>query len=152
MGERGFSLVEMLVVVAIIGVLLAVATLQFSSYTQKANIESQVRTMYADVMEARSQALLQKTGRSFGTTATLFTVYNGAGAPIVQKTLTYPVSFDFSDKITFDTRGVADGTKTICVGPAGNAANIDSISLTETMIQLGKRNGGACDSAHFTAK
>ena len=152
MGERGFTIVEMLLVVLVIGILLSLAVLQFSSYAQKANIESPVRSIYADLMEARSQALLQKTGRSFGVSATQFTVYDGAGTPIVQKALQYPVTLDFSDRITFDTRGVADGTKTVCVEPAGNSATIDSIRITETMIQMGKRNGETCDSAHFTAK
>jgi prepilin-type N-terminal cleavage/methylation domain-containing protein len=155
MGERGFTIVEVMVVVTIVGILLLLASLQFSSYAQKANIESQVRSMYADVMEARSQAMLQKVDRSVNVTSNGYAIYpsqTGTGIPVLQKTFKFQTVSDSPLIVSFDTRGVANVSKTVCVEPAGNSATIDSIRITETMIQMGKWSGGVCDKDHFTAK
>jgi type IV fimbrial biogenesis protein FimT len=174
MRQNGFSLVELIVVLVIITTLLAIATLQFNNYTRKSNIEKQVRTMYTDVLTARSQALLQKKSRAIMVTATQFSVYSSvslSGPPLQQTTLQYPVNT--SNIISFDSRGVAHITAfpysstnandpvdqttlaaipAICVSPVGNPAACDSIIINATNIQMGKWNGGACNGANVTAK
>lgn len=155
MRQAGFSLVELIVIIAVMGTLLAIGTLQFNRFSQKAKIESQLRTMYADLMKTRSEALLLKRNRSFTVTNTQFKIYttaDGSGTPIHVTDFKYPVNFDNSDIISFSNRGLASGSKTVCVEPAGNPAMIDSIRVTETMTQLGKWNGGNCESGNVTAK
>lgn len=158
MGERGFSLIELLAIIAVMGILLAIGTLQFNQYSRKANIESQVRTMYADLLKARSEAFMQKESRSFtvtGTSGTQFKVYpsdDGSGTPVLDRTFKSTVVFDNNNTISFNSRGMASGTKTVCVEPLGNPAYIDSIKITETMIQLGKWREGTCSSDHITSR
>jgi prepilin-type N-terminal cleavage/methylation domain-containing protein len=157
MGQRGFSLVEMLVVVTIIGALLAIATLQFNQYTKKSGIEAQIKTMYTDIMNARAEALLQKSDRSINLTASQFSVYPNSTAtdpPLLRKALGYPViSNDMSSIVSFDTRGVASTSKTVCVEPSGNPAYVDSIIITAMSIQLGKRRTGeTCNSDKIDAR
>ncbi len=155
MKRHGFSLVELLVVIAIIGILLAIATLMFSQYTLKANIESQTRKIYTDLMNARAEAIMQKVDRSFTINGAQFMIYptpDGSGAPISQETLKFPVTVDNPAVIFFDTRGVASDTATVCVNQAGNPASFDSVVITKTLIQMGKWNGGGCTSGNVTPK
>lgn len=155
MKRRGFTIVELLVVIAIIGILLTIATLMFSQYTLKANIEKQTRKVYTDLMDARSQAIMQKVDRSFSINGSQFRIYptpNGSGAPIYQETLNFPVAVDNPAVISFDTRGVASATVTVCVNQPGNPAALDSVVITKTLIQMGKWNGGGCTRGNVTPK
>jgi prepilin-type N-terminal cleavage/methylation domain-containing protein len=172
MERNGFTLIELVVVVAIMGVLLGIATLVFNSYSRKSAIEGQVKTMYTDLMAARTESLYRKTYRYISVSGTQFAIYNSSDylpapptvGPIVQKTLTYPVTVNPADSSTdglyFDSRGVAGMTatditgtaKTICVEP--NDPNLlTSIVITATSIKMGTRSaGGACSSANITPK
>ncbi len=168
MTQRGFSLIELIVVIAIIATLLAIATLQFNQYTTKSTIEKEVRAMYADLMKARSEALMQKVNRSVVFTASQYSIFpttDGSGTAIEIGALQVPVTFPAT--FSFDSRGLAceigaspteqgtpwaQGTeRLICVVPSGNPAAIDGILITTTSIQMGKLNG-SCTSANFSAK
>ena len=55
--QRGFTLVELLVVLAIVGALLAVAPMALQRYKESADYRSTLRTMAADLAEARNAAV-----------------------------------------------------------------------------------------------
>lgn len=153
MGQKGFSLVELLTVVAVMIILLSVATLQFSSMMSKREMEKQIRMLYTDLTEIRQKALYEKTPRAVKVTASEFTVYPGdstAAPPVVRRSLNYPVGWSTSDTelvITFDTFGISDNDDTlcICIDPSiSNSAPVDSLKITPTRVDLGKRTGGNC--------
>lgn len=158
MGSKGFSLIELVIVIAVVGILSAIVTMGFSKRMQKDKVESQVRTMYSDLVDARTQALFQKKTRTVMITSTGFSSYsstNTAARPVVSKTLKVPVT-PASLRIDFDPYGVMtfDGDATIanaavCI-QGSNLGYNDSIGLITTQIQVGKLNGTGCTSANIT--
>ncbi len=158
MSERGFTLVEMLMVIAIIGILTTIGTFQFSSYQKKSAIDSQTRIMYGDLMELRNKALFEKSNRLFRLKSTtsyaLYASEDGTATPLETKTLKMPITWNGTADIIFDTRGMLKdlSNKTICVVEE-NASPVDSIVVSATRIQLGKLDeGAACAANNVTAK
>lgn len=155
--HKGFALTELVIVIAIIGTLLAIASFGFSQYQRKAKMEEQVRTLYSDLMEARSKALYEKTPRTVKVQASSYTVYpapTATGTPELTRSLNFPVEFDIATDNVFSTQGVLQNasSKTICISEA-NQLNVDAVIISDTMIRVGKRtNGAACASANITAK
>jgi prepilin-type N-terminal cleavage/methylation domain-containing protein len=159
MKERGFTLVEMVLVIAIIGILTAIGTYQFSAQQQKAGIDKQTRTLYGDLMETRSKAMFGKRNRLLRlVSSTSYALYSSGVAtatPQETKTLKVPVTLNGTADITFDTSGMLlDSTdRTICV-MGDNSSPTDSIVVSTTRIQLGKLDQGAtsCDPTKIVAK
>lgn len=58
--ESGFTVVELIITVAVMGFLFGIAALNFQSYQKKSTVESQTRELYAALMEARNNAFTQK--------------------------------------------------------------------------------------------
>lgn len=162
MRRAGFTLVEILVVVAIIGTLLTIGTLQFNSYFAKNAIERQTRELYSDFMNARSAAVTQHASKTVIITPTKVTFNaTGPGGSTVTKTMSKPITWtgrgiDTEKTITFDERGiffVNNGNTTICVEPSVENAQVDSIVLFTTRIHLGKLDfESECKSDNFKAK
>jgi Tfp pilus assembly protein FimT len=142
----------------LIGILLAIATLQFNQYTLKNSIESQTRTMYSDLMNARSQAFMQRTTRTVSIAPTQMTITDASGTAVSQTNFKNSVNRSDTTNFTFNGQGMAqnpDGTdavRAVCVSLPGNSAAVDSVVLGASMIQMGKLDGGACNGANITIK
>ena len=57
MDSRGFSLLELLTVIAIISILLAIGTASGRQWLDKYHVESQMRTLHTDLMATRARAM-----------------------------------------------------------------------------------------------
>jgi len=55
--QKGFSLIELLIVVVILGILVALAINSFRETNEKYKIESATKEMFADIMDVRARAL-----------------------------------------------------------------------------------------------
>ena len=167
MRRAGFSLVEILVVLTIMGTILAIGTLQFNLFMTKGTIERQTRELYADFMAARTAAVTQHTSKTVVITPTSVTFVSAdLGGGTTTKTLAKPITWagkasgDAQKVIIFDEQGAFDvvnnGNTTICVKPTLEKAQVDSIVLFSTRIHLGKVyfDGiqGDCTSDNVTVK
>ncbi|KAF0219004.1 MAG: hypothetical protein FD174_2393 [Geobacteraceae bacterium] len=149
MGQRGFSLIEVLVVMGIIAILLAVATIQFNEWSRKAVMEGEIKRLYADLMRVRQEAVYSKRERTVVLAPSRYDIYSSnvtsVGA-LTQNTLTYPIVWNGAgNQITFNLRGTTDNQKSICIDPSDNPAAYDSIVVSRARVRLGKRDiGGNC--------
>jgi Tfp pilus assembly protein FimT len=163
--ERGITLVELLVVISIIVALMAVMGFQFIGWMKSYAVESEVKQMYTDIMNARLQAM-EKNNCYFAvatsTTYQLFQDTNGncqydAGTDTAlsgfttAKTLAYPLVGP-GGTLIMDSRGLFSNitppnTVTIQVDTTSGTnvtADYDCILLSQTRINTGKMTGGAC--------
>ena len=150
-GQDGFTLFELIVVIAIIATLVGIASLGFREMSVKSGIEKQTKEMYADLMTVRSEALFRKRARAVVVTTSSFSVYSSdvvGGTPLFSKNLPYGVSMSASPlEIEFDSQGLASISFAICAQTPGKAAS-DSIAATQTMIQMGRQKAGGCSYAN----
>jgi prepilin-type N-terminal cleavage/methylation domain-containing protein len=165
MNVRGFSLVEVLVVVAVIATLLCIATLDFNSWMKKYQTERQTREMYSDIMQLRLSAIQtkQRCAMFLGPRQYIFKTYSSeaenvlAGGtprtPNSSKSLNYEIRqkatsgfnvFDIaSDHIEFDSRGFTNNPMTIVVLPVRYNGGDNCI-----LVSTGRTNIGRMEDAN----
>ncbi len=127
LNSRGVTLVELMITVSIIGIIAVAAGFSFENWIGGYNIESQIKQIHADLMNARSRAMERnRTHFVVFTSATTYAIYedtdpgpdgNGtleAGAdtlfPGYPKTLRHGVSWsgvNSGSEIRLDKRGSA---------------------------------------------
>lgn len=165
MQQRGVSLVEMTVVLGLIGILLAVATLGFKAYARSFRTESQTRLLYGELMKARINAVYQKRETLVLLYPGRFEVYSSAlGArdgvsPLLVHPLYFPVTCNGDGDpvdgypLRFDSKGLPGNWCSICVEGEGGEGAVDSVVISPNMLRIGKRDKGyGCESAHVKTR
>jgi len=153
----GFTLLELVAVIAIMGVLMAIATINFNAWQQKAQIESQTRTLFANLNQARIEAMQHKQPRSValqaGGRGYLFQDYSSenqsrtagatAEAQAVNNVITEAAGP--ADGVTlFDVRGYTGDTGVFQILPAGTSAAVDCVVVNPGQTKMGKYANGTC--------
>jgi prepilin-type N-terminal cleavage/methylation domain-containing protein len=159
MKENGFTLVELIIVIAIIAILLALATLNFSALSQKHKMEAQVKQMYTDILSAKVDAMHKRRQFTVNTDiiTNRYTITDVTTGTVVQKTLNFPVTTSAgAGALTFDVNGLnttANVPHAICLQSNDASLAYDAIIIDQVKINLAKRNpGGTCVIANCTLK
>lgn len=167
MQSRGFSLIELLMIMGILSILYAIGTLSFNAYQKRYRTEAQTRFLFSEIQKARADAICQRRGTRIKVYRDRFEVYSSQqdDASGVQPLQTYPLRFPvilkMSDKnvgsypIDFEPRGIIDtdtsSNGSICIDDNVDLGAVDSIKIFSTRISIGKKGSGN-DCANITVK
>jgi type II secretion system protein H len=166
MKANGFTLIELLVVITILGILLGIATLNFSDWQKKTLVERYAKELYTDLQDARSNAVYTKfrRGVEFSTKSVAFKRYadDSDAVGVVLSTKQLPLEIRWStwtdpaaNRIDFNIRGVMTEStvKVICFQTPVDAS-YDAIIITPALTSLGKvtDRGNACGQNNVTQK
>jgi prepilin-type N-terminal cleavage/methylation domain-containing protein len=168
MRERGYSLVEIIVVIGILSILIVIATPLFTDLMKRARAEDQTRTIYTELQRAQANALYLRRATRVKLYRDHFEIYSSQWdnlkgvAPIQSQVLSYPITCNGSGDgiagypVDFDPKGVATiATKrSICLDVGESLGNVDSVVVYTTRISIGKKDKveDACASENITKK
>jgi prepilin-type N-terminal cleavage/methylation domain-containing protein len=171
MKKDGFSLLEVLVVIAIIGIMAGMGVANFQGLMRKQNVANQTRRMHSDLMNFRIMAMTNNRTYFATLSAGGYTAYadtspgpNGDDAltvgsdSVVSTTQSLnlstvkpadflPISWSGGNQINFNARGLSTTPKTICIYSDVNPL-YDCLKISPTRVVLGKLSvQGSCSDA-----
>lgn len=139
-GLRGFTLIELMIVIGVLAVIMAIARPGIKSWMVKSRLSGGARQVMSDLMYARMKSASQnnnfKVTRTSSTQYTILDDTNGNGSADTGETLTSrDIKTNFSDvtisgasSITFRPRGDVDQATTFTVTNSAGYKNI-TVSL-----------------------
>jgi prepilin-type N-terminal cleavage/methylation domain-containing protein len=167
MNSNGFSLLELIVTMAIMGILFGIATLSFFDWQRKSQIERQTREMHTDINSARMESIFRKTRHrvTFQPSSYVLRRYSSdnenyaAGTIINSRNVAYQLTRelggDISDySVEFDARGLLTGANfsspnlILRVNPVASGSSFDCIIIHVARTNMGrmKDDGTSCDA------
>jgi len=155
----GFTLVEILITVAILGILLVIAVGNFGGINEKYKVEAETKQLYADLMDARGRAMQRNRWFFVRMTSTGYKTYedsspapDGNGPPldnadalVTSITVRHAISTNLAggNDFGFNRNGIANDNGTIRLVSTAQP-DYDCITLRPTRIKMGQYIGGVC--------
>lgn len=162
-GAGGFTLAEILITLAILGILLVVAVGNFGGLNEKYKVEAETKQLYADLMDARGRAM-QRNRMFFvrfpGTSTNRYATYednntapdgNGAwddalDAKVADVTVAHTITISFPGGVSafeINRNGIASVTGSLRFSSTATP-DYDCITIGPTRIRMGQFGGGVC--------
>lgn len=143
--QKGFTLIEIIMTMAIVGILISVAIPNFSRWKEKHEINGQAQKVYFDLILARTNAVKNNSlvRVAYNTIAHTYTIHQDlnndgiqdAGEPVKNGTLENNINFAINNGwLDIDRNGVNvpvsfGGGQTVVFDPRGQASNSGSVFL-----------------------
>jgi prepilin-type N-terminal cleavage/methylation domain-containing protein len=161
--NRGMTLIELIVVITVVGILIAAISTDFMGWRSKYKVESQMKEMHIDLMNARSRAMERNRIHFVDlSVANQYTIYEdtdpapdgdgildtGAGKDTqrLRKNLDQPITFTTGDTVMFNSNGLLASTAGVIRTSTSYDADYDCIGLETTRIIIGQWDGTACQA------
>jgi prepilin-type N-terminal cleavage/methylation domain-containing protein len=165
--ESGFGLIELMIVVSLVGILVVILGNSYARWSRKYKVENAVKTMHAQLLNARARAVTHTRFHFVtvsGTPATQYAVHEdsspapdgngvfeaGSDTRIVQgDTAPYPITLMLAGGATalsFNRNGIANASGHIRLDPLDPTINADydCIDIATTRLKVGKFNESVC--------
>jgi prepilin-type N-terminal cleavage/methylation domain-containing protein len=163
--NKGFNLVELLIVIAIMGILAGIAAPNLTNLVRKNRIENSTRKIYSDLMNARVMAMDRNmmhffrftSANSYGVfadtsiTGANFGTWDAGDTRVIQRSGPDNVPFTFSGvvpanenvggaQVSFNGRGIANQQGTVCIGDATmiTQPSVNCVVVGMTRIRMGQ--------------
>jgi prepilin-type N-terminal cleavage/methylation domain-containing protein len=148
MKDRGITLVELIVSIAVAGVLIVLSYVSFDGWVTRYKVEKATRDFYADMMEARVTAMAKCRDHFIVMEPDRYTLYedrNEDGDPDADEALpTYPKKVEYrlrwngsGAQFGFRGRGTVTSSKTVWF-ETSTQAEYDCMRVSMTRIIMGK--------------
>jgi len=156
----GFTLVEIMIALAIVGIVVMLATSTFQGMTEKYRVEGETKQMFADLMDARGRAIQRNRWFFVRIASTGYKTYedsspapdgNGpplddtADAPVASVTVRHAINTNLAggNDFGFNRNGIANDNGTIWF-TSTTQPDYDCITIKPTRIKMGRFLGGVC--------
>ena len=155
----GFTLVEILITIAILGILVVIAAGNFGGMNEKYKVEAETKQLYADLTDARGRAMQRNRWFFVRITSIGYATYedrplpdgNGAfdgaaDALVTNVTVQHPITAVLAggdSNFEFNRNGIANDNGTIRFGSTAQS-DYDCVTIRPTRIKMGQFIGGVC--------
>jgi prepilin-type N-terminal cleavage/methylation domain-containing protein len=154
----GFTLVEILIALAIVGIVVMLATSTFQGMMEKYRVEGETKQMFADLMDVRGRAMQRNRSFFVQINTNDYKLYedtdptpdgdgvldNTADTPVANVNVRHEMYPGGLSGFRFNRNGIASVTGTIRLSSTAQP-DYDCITVRETRIKMGKWNGTTCD-------
>ena len=152
---------EILIVIAILGVLVIIAVGNLRGFNEKYKVEAETKQLFADLMDARGRAMQRNRMffvRFSGTgTGTGYATYEDTNTPpdgnggwdntadtrVTNVTVEHPITTALLGGFEFNRNGIASVTGDIRFSSTAQP-DYDCITIKPTRIKMGRFLGGVC--------